>query len=383
MNKKIKLLRVVTQAEVVPWHLKNFIVRAFEDYDLYITGNGVSKYKDDYPYVRFIDNDIHRKISFFYDLKALFKLIKTCREIKPQIIHSIMPKSGLIAAIAGKIVSVPVRIHTYTGQVWSTKTGVSRKILSLIDKVALVLNTACLTDSPSQSAFLEENGFSKNNKPIPFLNKGSLTGVDLKLYDANLVNNRKELRKKLGIEEGDFVFGFFARKSISKGIEFLLESFANIAEEKNFKLLMVGVDESNGRLAELLKKFNNIEKQIINLDQAPKHEEYLSIIDVLCSPSSSEGFGSIVIEAAAMGIPTVGFKVLGLIDSVVDNHSGLLVPYGDVPKYSEAMRLLFDEKLEFSLMRDYAKERIIKHFSADVMYACQNEFYKKLLIKMA
>jgi glycosyltransferase involved in cell wall biosynthesis len=378
-SNKFKILRVVTQAEVVPWHLKNFIKRCENDCQLYVTGDGVSIYKDEYPYVTFIDNKILRKTSLFYDLKALFMLIQLCIKIKPTIIHSIMPKAGLLSAIAGLITFVPVRIHTFTGQVWATKNGVSRFFFKFMDKVVFTLNTVCLTDSPSQSNFLAQNGFLIAGKHIKYLGKGSLSGVDLDLFDINIVKERNILRNELGIEENDFVYVFLARKSIVKGIKELIESFSKVAFLPNVKLLFIGPDESDGILDELLETHKSIIDKIISLDIVKNHEKYLAVSDVLCLPSSSEGFGTIVVEAAALGIPSIGFEIVGLSDSIEHGYSGILVPFKDVAKFSEAMINLYEDKKGLEKLKFNARERVLKYFSADVIYSCQNQFYKSLL----
>ena len=378
-NKKIRLLRVVTQAEVVPWHLKNFIDRSEHDYELFITGNGVSRFKDDYPYVTFIDNKILRKTSVYYDIKALVKLTITCIKIKPKIIHSIMPKAGLLASIAGLISFVPIRVHTFTGQVWTTKNGVSRDFYRFIDKLVFKLTTVCLTDSPSQSNYLAKNGFLVDDRPIKYLGKGSLSGVNLDKFDLSIVKGRNILRLQLGIEENDFVYVFLARKSITKGIKELIESFAKVAFLPNVKLLFIGPDESNGYLAELLLKHETIANKIISLDIVKDHENYLAVSDILCLPSSSEGFGSIVIEAAALGIPSIGFDIVGLADSIEHDYSGILVPFKDVDKFSEAMINLYQDKERLEKLKFNARKRVLKYFSADAVYSFQSKFYKTLL----
>lgn len=378
-DKKIKLLRVVTQAEVVPWHLKNFIDRSENDYELFITGNGVSRFKDDYPFVTFIDNKILRKTSVYYDIKALIKLIITCIKIKPEIIHSIMPKAGLLSSIAGLISFVPIRVHTFTGQVWATKNGINRNLYKFIDRLVFKLNTACLTDSPSQSDYLAKNGFLVDDRPIKYLGKGSLSGVNLDKFNLNIVKERNILRIELGIAENDFVYVFLARKSIVKGIKELIESFAKIAFLPNVKLLFIGPDESNGYLEELLLKHANITDKIISLDIVKDHEKYLSISDVLCLPSSSEGFGSIVIEAGALGIPSIGFDIVGLSDSIEHDFSGILVTFKDVDKFSEAMINLYLDKERLERLKLNARERVLRYFSADVVYSFQSKFYKTLL----
>ncbi|WP_264531332.1 glycosyltransferase [Flavobacterium sp. N502540] len=378
-NRKIKLLRVVTQAEVVPWHLGNFIERSKNDYELFIVGNGVSRYKDQYPYVTFIDNEIVRKTSVFYDIKALLKLVFICIRIRPEIIHSIMPKAGLLSPIAGLFSFVPIRIHTFTGQVWATKKGFSRKFYRLIDKLIFKVATICLTDSQSQSNFLAENGFLVKGAPIQYLGKGSLSGVNLDVFDLDIVKEKNVLRSELGIDENDFVYVFLARKSIVKGIKELIESFAKVAYLPNVKLLFIGPDESDGYLDGLLAENKQISNKIISLGIVKNHEKYLAISDVLCLPSSSEGFGTIVIEAAALEVPSIGFDIVGLSDSIENKYSGLLVPLKDTDKFSEAMIMLYKDKEYLNELKINARERVIKYFSADAIYSFQNEFYKSLL----
>lgn len=379
-NMKPKLLRVVTQAEVVPWHLKNFIERCLDDYELYIVGNGVSRFQKEYLEVTFIDVKILRKTSVFYDVKALLVLISICLKIRPRIVHSIMPKAGLLASIAAFLTFVQIRIHTFTGQVWATKKGKIRSFYKGIDKLIFKLTTICLTDSPSQSNFLAENGFLMNNGlPIPYLGKGSLSGVNLDKFNLDILADKNCFRKKLGLQENDFVFVFLARKTIVKGIKELIESFAKVAHLPNIKLLFIGPDESEGELEKLLQKHFEVLDKIVSLDIVKNHERYLSVSDILCLPSSSEGFGSIVIEAAALEIPSIGFDIVGLSDSIENGHSGILVPFKEVNSFADAMIELYENSEKLNQMKLNARNRVLKYFSADAVYGYQHRFYKSLL----
>jgi glycosyltransferase involved in cell wall biosynthesis len=206
-----------------------------------------------------------------------------------------------------------------------------------------------------------------------------LAGVDLEEFDIKIVKERNVLRNKLGIGVNDFVFVFLARKSVVKGINELIESFAKIAHLPNVKLLFIGPDESAGQLSLLLTKFAAISDQIISLDIVKEHQTFLAISDVLCLPSSSEGFGSIVIEAAALGVPSIGFDIVGLSDSIAKNYSGVLVPFKDVDKFSEAMIDLYQDTEKLEKLKSNARERVLKYFSADAVYAFHSSFYKSLL----
>ncbi len=101
---------------------------------------------------------IERKPSPWRDLLVLFQLFTLFRRERFDIVHSIMPKTGMLAMLAAWLARVPTRIHTFTGQVWVTKQGVQRILLKWFDKLIGSFATCALADSPSQRDFLVNRG---------------------------------------------------------------------------------------------------------------------------------------------------------------------------------------------------------------------------------
>ena len=128
VNKKLKVIRVVTSSECVPWHLGNTLRRGHADFEICVVGQDVSSYRALFPNVYWVDIQIGRKINPISDLLAVFSLCKLFIRYRPDIVHTIMPKAALLSAIAGFLCRVPVRIHTFTGQVWATKSGLARRL---------------------------------------------------------------------------------------------------------------------------------------------------------------------------------------------------------------------------------------------------------------
>jgi glycosyltransferase involved in cell wall biosynthesis len=287
-----------------------------------------------------------------------------------------MPKAGFLTAIAGFVCRVPIRIHTFTGQTWAARVGFPRHFYYLLDRLINSLNTACLTDSFSQSAFLQENKITNSGQLLPVLSKGSLSGVDITRFNLlNLTESANELRTSLGVGKDNFVFAFIARKTRDKGAFDVLKAFSFVASVfKDARLLFVGPDE-DGEIALLKKKNPELFVHVINVDHVSNPEVYLAITDVLCLPSYREGFGSIVIDAAAMSVPTIGSRIPGLTDSVVDQKTGALFPAGNVDDMVKLM-LNFIEKPEMRLaMGSCAKARVDEYFTADCLYSALKEFY--------
>jgi glycosyltransferase involved in cell wall biosynthesis len=374
---KLKVVRVVTASYVVPWHLGNTLRQMPGDFAVTVIGQDVSSNQDAYPGIQWVDIDLNRKISLFADLLSLWKLCRFFRAHQPDIVHSIMPKAGLLAALAGFICRVPIRLHTFTGQTWSNKRPVARFFLYALDRTINTLNTLCLTDSPSQSAFLHRHKISFRGGPLPVLGKGSLSGVDpLRFDDPGRAGLAEALRAELGIGKQDFVFGFIARKSRDKGAIDMVRAFSKLAGlHPEARLLFVGPDESAGELPALKAATPAMFKNVLDIGLVHNHESYLCLCDVLCLPSRREGFGSIVIDGAAARVPTIGSNIVGLVDSIEDGKTGILVPAGDEDSLVQAMRSMMHDRAHCRELGAAARHRVEIAFSADLLYASLKDLY--------
>jgi glycosyltransferase involved in cell wall biosynthesis len=382
MKTKIKVVRVITASYLVPWHLENTLKRLPNDFDVCVVGQGVSIYKEVYPNVKWVDIDINRKVSLISDAQALLALCRFFIVHKPDIVHSIMHKAALLTAIAGFICRVPIRINTFTSQYWATKTGFARMVYYISDWSVNLLNTVCLTDSPSQSNYLREHKISNGKKPLPVLLKGSLSGVDLERFDWQTLPERAmNLRKKLGLEGTQFVFLFLARKTRDKGAIDMLKAFSVVCRaHPEAMLLFVGPDESNGEIDRLYEANPDIFNNVVNVNRGVNDREvYIAVSEVLCLPSYKEGFGSIVIDAAAQGVPAIGSNIPGLVDSIEDGKTGILFPVGDVDALAKAMLDFLKNRKRYEEMPLAARARVEKYFTADLIYDALKFFYLELV----
>jgi len=235
---KIKVMRVVTSENVIPWHMHNTLKRISNDYEVCIVGQKVSIHQNTYPEIKFVDIDINRKVNIVADLKALLSLVRLLHIFKPDIVHSIMPKAGLISALAGFFCRVPVRIHTFTGQIWVANQGKMSKLYYYLDRLINKLNTVCLTDSFSQSNFLLKHKISYKGKALSVLGKGSLSGVDIERFHNYLYSNDKiKLKLKYSIDNDSFVFSFIARKRSLRYFRSFLQHKLTI---QKFKIIICG-----------------------------------------------------------------------------------------------------------------------------------------------
>ena len=382
MTLKPRLVRVVTNSDAYLWHISNTVNMLSENYEIFILGSGVSKYRDIYKNVTFIDIAIKRKPSPIVDLYTLMTLIYHFLKIKPVIVHSIMPKAGLLSSLAAFITRIPIRMHTFTGQVWYNKSGLSRLFLKLLDKLVNSLNTVCLTDSFSQSNFLYDEGIRYRKQVIPTLNKGSICGVDIRKINSSteqMNENASLLKTKHNIKDSDFIFTYIARKTKDKGAIDIIKAFENVCAmnpSKPIKLFFIGPyeEEIKNEISISLKQ-----KNIVDIGKVDNKFDYLYLTDVLCLPSYREGFGNIVIDAAALRVPAVGYDVVGLIDSIKNNETGLVSRKGDVKAFSENMSKLLNDEVLVKNLGGNAHKNVESNFDTKVMSEAYHKFYSHLI----
>ncbi len=366
MNKVINVARIAT----VPFFLDHQLRQQMED----LLGRGfnvsaITSSSGNWDKLQKVDNlrciklDISRDPSPLNDLVSLCKLYFLFKKKGFDIIHSTTPKAGLLCALAGWLARTPIRLHTFTGQTWNTKTGVKKWLLRFIDKGIVWLNTQCYADSESQVDYLIKEGVG-NKTSIKVLGKGSLAGVNLKRFDCQRWQKEiSTIQTKLGINKDDFVLVFIGRLGTEKGIFELMEAFELLSKKyANLHLLLIGPCE------ELIveKKLEEwcLLPGLHHIGSTDTPEKYLSITHLLCLPSYREGFGTVVIEAAAMKIPTLGTNITGLCDAVDDKITGLLVKPKDAQEYTAALDRLIEDKIFCELLGLQAFERCKQYFDS-------------------
>lgn len=376
---KEKICLVVSSAMTVNAFLIEPIRSLNEQYDVYVVLN--TRHNETAHAVKglatILHVDIERKISPWRDAKALVQMVTLFRRYRFKIVHSVTPKAGLLAMIAAFLSGVVTRIHTFTGQVWVTRSGFGRWFLKNIDCLIALLSTYTLVDSESQRQFLLKEGvLSLSPAKSGVLGHGSISGVDVTRFKPS-AEARARIRSELHIPDGDIVFLFLGRLNRDKGVLDLASAFAGINDVR-VHLLVVGPDEENivQQMSGLATKCG---ERVHFVGFASKPEEYMAAADVLCLPSYREGFGSVIIEAAAVGIPAIGSRIYGVMDAVLDNFSGLLFEARDVLALRAAMVTLANDT-EFRLrLGRKARERATRDFSSEKLASAWVEFYRAKL----
>lgn len=370
---------VVSSPSTVKAFLKNHLAKLSIKYDITIVANGDPKDAalDCQDHIAWVGARIERKIHPLLDTLALFAL---CREFRSRgfaVVHSVTPKAGVLAMTAAWFTRVPIRVHWFTGQVWCARSGLTRGFLKNIDRWIARVSTHLLVDSRSQLRFLVQQGVAPESK-MRVLAEGSICGVDEERFRPDPAT-RATLRERLDIPNTALVFLFVGRCTFDKGLIDLAEAFDELCGERDDAFLVVcGPDEDNV-VPRMVQKSTRAGKRLVYLGTTSRPEQIMAAADVLCLPSYREGFGQVVIEAAAAGLPSIASRIYGLVDAVEHGTTGLLHEPHSRVDILEKMRTVSEDPLLRSRMGSCARSRTARKFSQRVVTQALADYYDELL----
>jgi len=373
-----KICLVTTSALTVRAFLMNQIAALANAHDVaVITHLPESEAFDDLSRLtRILPLPFSREIAPAADIKSLWRLMGIFQREHFDILHTVTPKAGLLGQIAGFLQRIPVRIHVFTGQAWVTRRGIWRFILKNIDRLIATLATHVIVDSPSQRDFLIAEGIVRRDR-AQVLQQGSISGVDTVRFRPDS-EARARVRARLGIDKSQVVFLYLGRLNIDKGLLDLARAGAD-GRLAGTVILIVGPDEENMR-PQMQALCADSGARLLFVDYTTTPQEYMAAADVFCLPSYREGFGTVIIEAAAAGVPAIASDIYGVRDAVADGRSGLLHPPRDAAAIRDCMlQLATDDELRRRL-GEAARTRTMEDFSTLIITRALVEYYQQLPI---
>lgn len=332
--------------------------------------------------IKTIAVNMERGISPIKDFISLVKLYSLFKKEKPQVVHSITPKAGLLTMLAGKLTGVPIRMHTFTGLIFPSKTGFLQKVLIKMDQLLCWAATNIYPEGNGVKNDLIAYNITK--KPLKVLANGNVNGIDLGYFSKEYFSDDylADLRRELGILECDFVYVFVGRLVGDKGINELVKAFSTLNRE-NVKLLLVGsleseLDPLEAKTLSDIKNNSNIVTVGFQKDVRP----YYALSDVLVFPSYREGFPNVVMQAGAMELPSIVTNINGCNEIIIEGKNGTIIPVKNSEEIKVAMNRMLDDKDYYNQLKSTSRFMIESRYDQSVVWNALVEEYNCLISKV-
>lgn len=371
--KKLKIIRSATVPQSLDSFCNGVLKELSQEYEVVAVsspGEALDKVSRREG-VRTIAVPMERHISLMNDLRSLWQMWRVMRRERPDLVHSMTPKAGLICMMAAWLARVPRRVHMFTGLVWPTSTGLKRRILMATDW----LTCACATHVIPEGEGVKNDLLSHHitRKPIKVLGYGNVKGIDMEHYNPALFSN-------VSHQEG-FTFVFVGRIVRDKGINELVAAFDRLhGDYPDVRLVLIGPREDDldpvlPATLERINSGNGIEAVGPQSDVRP----FYASADALVFPSYREGFPNVVIEAGAMGLPSIVTDINGSREIIIDGQNGVIVPPRDEEALYQAMKRFVEQPDEIAAMAQKARGLIASRYEQSYVRQCLYDFYHEIL----
>ncbi len=373
---KKKLIRITTVPQSLGGLLRGQLSYMSQYYDvLAVSSKDNNGYLAKYGHrekVRIYRVTMTRQITPFKDLKAVWQLYLLFKKEKPFIVHTHTPKAGTLGMTAAYLANVPHRLHTIAGMPLLERTGYTRKLLDLVEKITFGFATKVYPNSFEMEKIVLKNKYS-DKKKLRVLGNGSSNGVDQTFFDPERYNEYRTLRFRnfLGILKTDFVFLYVGRMVKDKGIEELINAFDTIsAQHEDLKLLLVGKFERELDPVSIQTEATiESNPNIIYVGSRRDVRSFYSVADVLTFPSYREGFPNVVMEAGAMGLPAIVSDINGCNEIIIDNENGIIIPPKDSETLGIEMLTLYKDRDKLQKMASKSRQMITSRYDRQFFWS--------------
>ena len=271
---------------------------------------------------------MERHIAPLKDLIALIRLIILFRKEKPQIVHSLTPKAGLLAMMAARICRVPIRIHTFTGLVFPSTTGWKQQLLIPTDKLTCACATYLNPEGKGVRRDLER--FHITSRALHLIGNGNINGIDLAYFDRT-----PEVMRQAEI---------YRRNPC-----FTPETAEHIHKHPAIKFM--GGQE----------------------DIRP----FLAAADAFVFPSYREGFPNVILQAGAMGLPCIVTNINGCNEIIENGKNGIIIPPHDSEYLYRTMCGFLSSPRLVEQLASAARPQIVQKYDRRTLWEALRKVYQE------
>jgi len=284
--------------------------------------------------------------------------------------------------IAKKEEKIPLVFHVHSTEV-GRSTGRGSHNIKEIEFEGGQVADCIITVSNAMRDELEKLGFPSDKICVCW------NGVDPDKYDPKKIKERekKELRKKYGIQDNEKMIFFVGRLVTVKGIDKLVRSMPEVlGNYPDTKLVILGIGDMYHSMKSEAERLGIQDKIIFRNEFISEKERIIhyAASDIVVLPSIYEPFGIVCTESMSMAKPTVvgASGTNGFREQIIpngENQNGIHVNGNRPNDIAWGIKELLAKEDIWSWMGENARKRVIENFSWDVVTKKTLDIYKEFL----
>lgn len=296
----------------------------------------------------------------------ILRLAAYLRSSKADVVHTFFPVGNIVGVMAARLAGVRVIISSRRdyGE-WMSPRYLFVTRLSNRFATRIIANSNAVRDLT-----LEKEKAGQDRLGVIY------NGIDTS-FGAGLSTDR-ELKRRLGIPEGDLVAGIVANFRPMKHHHTFVRAAAEVLRNrKDVSFILIGTGSLRGQ-AERLAEELGIRDKLFFLGPQKDILPYLSIMDIGVNCSEGEGLSNAVMEYMSAGVPCVVSRAGGNPDLIQDGINGYTFAIDDHQALATSMLRLFEDSGARAAFTAAARRKIEAEMSLGVILSKYEELYGRL-----
>lgn len=297
-------------------------------------------------------------------------------QLRPDVLHLHGGTIGCVGGVVGRVCGVPVIVYTEHLPCHPLNAQQAAWCHAQWIRGLRTLTAGSLDATVAISRTVEAT--------LPHTSGTSLVvhnGIELSVYaEPTEPHHRAALRAGFGVGPTDVLLAGVGSLTVRKAYDVVVRAIGELPLALRRHVHLVVCGEGNERASiEALRADLDLESRVHLLGWRDDVPELLRSADAFVHPAMDEGFGLVVVEAAAAGLPIVASDVGGIPEIIEHGVSGLLVPPGEPQALAGAIQELIDDPERARRLGEAARRTAFERFSAEAMAAAYMELYERLL----
>lgn len=262
-----------------------------------------------------------------WDARCIFRLAALIDTIRPTIVHSLLFHANVAARIAAAWIAYPAsrvvcEIQTVEIErrwhLWADRATFHLCGLEIGNSAGVIDHLATAARLPRDRLRLIEGG-----------------------ADIDRIERAAPLaRASIGVPDDAFIWLWTGRLDPIKGLELLIDAFAQVArDDASSRLVIVGDGPQRERLDKQIRA-RGLDRVVRMLGMRDDVPSLLRAADAFVFPSRTEGFPNALLEAMVAGLPCLASDIAGCRALIAHDSTGRLLPADDAPAWTAAMTRL-------------------------------------------
>ncbi|MDG3581739.1 glycosyltransferase family 4 protein [Galbibacter pacificus] len=309
---------------------------------------------------------IKREISLLNDIQSLYKLYRLIKKIQPKVVHGNTPKGGLLSMLASYFNKTPIRIYFLHGLRYEGTSGIKRKFLMCMERIACNCATHVFSVSHGVKSTLYKDKIT--SKPVEIIWNGSINGINTEVFNPDNVVTAQI--KGVKFTKENIIFGYVGRLVGDKGINELVSAFSSLYDEySHIRLLLVGIYEDiQDPVSHKIKDQIKTHPGIFHVGYQKDVKPFLKLMDIFTFPSYREGFGIVLMEAAAMKTPAISSDITGCNEIIQNDYNGILIPPKNMEALMKAMEEIITHPEKITILSNQARDCVINKYNQKTLW---------------